>query len=103
MADKSEKSNVVALLLYLTIGVFGVHRFYVGKKGSGALQLLCCAALILVALQFKAGQPGSAGLPLALLALSAFGVLAIWMVVDGVLIVLQKFTDDKGNTLTFSP
>ena len=35
----SAKSRLVALLLALFLGVFGVHRFYVGKIGSGLVYL----------------------------------------------------------------
>ncbi|MBR1747860.1 MAG: TM2 domain-containing protein [Clostridia bacterium] len=37
---KSEKSRLVALLLCLFIGELGVHRFYLGKIGTGILWLL---------------------------------------------------------------
>ena len=36
----SQKSKMVALLLCLFLGVFGAHRFYVGKMGTGILYLL---------------------------------------------------------------
>jgi TM2 domain-containing membrane protein YozV len=35
----SEKSRAVALALCIPLGVFGAHRFYVGKIGTGLLQL----------------------------------------------------------------
>jgi hypothetical protein len=35
--DPSEKSRGVATALAALLGVFGAHRFYVGKTGSGAL------------------------------------------------------------------
>jgi len=73
MADgTSDKSNTVALLLCFFIGVLGVHRFYVGKVGTGILHLVT---------------------------LGAFG---IWTLVDLVMIILQKFTDGEGNTLRFN-
>jgi TM2 domain-containing membrane protein YozV len=34
---KSEKNFVAALLLCLLLGGLGVHRFYVGKIGTGIL------------------------------------------------------------------
>ena len=42
---KSEKSNVTALLLCFFLGVLGVHRFYVGKIGTGVLQLVTFGGL----------------------------------------------------------
>lgn len=36
----SSKSRLVSLLLCLFLGVIGVHRFYVGKIGTGILYLL---------------------------------------------------------------
>jgi hypothetical protein len=35
----SDKSRGVALALALVLGVFGAHRFYAGKIGTGLLQL----------------------------------------------------------------
>jgi TM2 domain-containing membrane protein YozV len=73
MADgTSDKSNVVALLLCFFIGILGVHRFYVGKIGTGVLQLV------------------------------TFGGLGIWALIDMIMIILQKFTDSEGNTLRFN-
>ena len=73
MADgKSDKSNTVALLLCFFIGFLGVHRFYVGKIGTGILQLV------------------------------TLGGLGIWALIDFIMIVMQKFTDGEGNTLKFN-
>jgi len=73
MADAmSDKSNTVALLLCLFLGILGVHRFYVGKTGTGVLQLV------------------------------TLGGIGIWATIDLIMIVLQKFTDGEGNTLKFN-
>ena len=73
MADgTSDKSNTVALLLCLFIGILGVHRFYVGKVGTGVLQLV------------------------------TLGGLGIWALIDMIMIILQKFTDKEGNALKFN-
>jgi TM2 domain-containing membrane protein YozV len=42
----SPKSRIVALLLAWFLGVFGVHRMYAGKVGSGVAQLLISCTLI---------------------------------------------------------
>lgn len=39
-ARKSDRSRVIALVLCLFFGIFGVHRFYLGKIGTGVLYLL---------------------------------------------------------------
>ncbi|MTI49563.1 MAG: TM2 domain-containing protein [Firmicutes bacterium] len=36
----SEKSRLVATLLCFFLGILGIHRFYVGKIGTGILWLL---------------------------------------------------------------
>ena len=35
----SDRSKIVALVLCIFLGVMGVHRFYVGKIGTGILYL----------------------------------------------------------------
>jgi len=68
----SDKSDTAALLLCFFLGVLGVHRFYVGKIGTGILQLV------------------------------TLGGLGIWALIDMIMIILQKFTDGQGNTLKFN-
>lgn len=68
--EKSEKSFVAALLLCLLLGFVGVHRFYVGKIGTGILQLI------------------------------TFGGLGIWALIDLIMIAIGKFTDKSGLPIT---
>lgn len=66
----SEKKILPAFLLCFFLGCFGIHRFYVGKIGTGVLQLL------------------------------TLGGLGIWALIDFVMIIIGKFTDKDGNALT---
>lgn len=62
----SDKGFVPAILLCFFFGVIGVHRFYVGKIGTGILMIV------------------------------TFGGLGIWTLVDFILIVTGNFTDKAG-------
>lgn len=64
-----QKSWVVALLLCLFLGGIGGHRFYVGKIGTGILQLIT---------------------------LGGFG---LWVLIDLIMIAIGKFTDKQGHEL----
>lgn len=68
----SSKSGVAALLLCMFFGVLGVHRFYVGKIGTGILMLL------------------------------TWGGLGIWAFVDLIIIACCQFTDKEGKRLVFT-
>ena len=66
----SDKRILPALLLCFFFGVFGFHRFYVGKIGTGILQIL------------------------------TLGGLGIWTLIDFVMIIVGSFTDKQGNKIT---
>ena len=63
------KSKVAALLLCFFLGGFGLHRFYVGKVGTGILQLRTGA------------------------------LCGVWALIDFILIATDNFTDSDGNPL----
>ncbi|MGI5447509.1 TM2 domain-containing protein [Streptomyces sp. CA-243310] len=66
----SEKSKIVAGVLQLTLGSFGVGRFYMGDVGIGLAQLFTC------------------------------GGLGIWALIDGIiLLVSDDKTDANGRIL----
>ena len=63
---KSDKEWLVTLLLSLFLGSIGAHRFYVGKIGTGILQLL------------------------------TFGGCGIWTLIDVIMIITGQFKDKNG-------
>jgi len=65
----STRKILPALLLCFFCGIFGTHRFYVGKFGSGILQML------------------------------TLGGLLFWVLFDMVIIITGHFTDVDGATL----
>ncbi|MEY3377042.1 MAG: hypothetical protein RL463_1352 [Bacteroidota bacterium] len=46
-AEGGGKSQLVALLLALFVGVLGIHRFYLGYTGIGIVQLLTAGGLFI--------------------------------------------------------
>ena len=65
----SHRSRLVALLLCWFLGMFGAHRFYVGKIGTGILMLL------------------------------TLGGLGIWTLIDFVVIAVGAFRDIEGRLI----
>jgi len=63
----SDKGFVPTVLLCLLLGALGVHRFYVGKVGTGILQLV------------------------------TLGGLGIWAFIDLIMIILGNFKDKEGR------
>jgi TM2 domain-containing membrane protein YozV len=63
---RSSKSKLVAALLCLFLGYLGIHRFYVGKVGTGILWLV------------------------------TGGIAGIGVIVDFIMILVGSFTDSEG-------
>jgi len=69
-AVESDHLRSVALTLGIPLGVFGAHRFYVGKTGTGVLQLL------------------------------SIGGLGLWWLYDMILIMMGEFRDEQGRRVS---
>jgi hypothetical protein len=65
--NPSELNRLAALLLCLTLGFFGIHRFYVGKTGTGLVWLF------------------------------TLGFLGVGQIVDLILIATGEFRDSEGR------
>jgi TM2 domain-containing membrane protein YozV len=89
--DKSQISNekkLTVLLLCWLFGLFGVHRFYIGKRLTGCAQLV---TLILFGV-FSI-------IDIGVIAVSLLIGLSLWIIVDAALIVMGKFTDKEGRPI----
>jgi len=65
-SGRSEKGFVPTLLLAIFLGGLGAHRFFVGKIGTGIVQLL------------------------------TLGGLGIWALIDIIMIIVGSFKDKQG-------
>lgn len=81
----SDKSKVAAALLSLFLGMIGIHRFYLGRIGSGLFMLfLTIVGFLTTGLLF------------------GFGILAfvgIWDFIDFIRILCNGLTDSQGYKL----
>lgn len=69
-SNVSPRSRLAALLLVFFVGVFGAHRFYVGKIGTGLLMLF------------------------------TIGGFGIWSLIDLIIIAVGGFKDKEGRLVS---
>ena len=89
------EKRLVALVLVYMFGMFGGHRFYVGKTGSAISQLLLLMSVPigLILMEFPSM------VPFILLNAIAICVLGIWIFVDMLTILFGNFTNNKNEKL----
>jgi len=66
----SSQSKMVLALVCFFVGFLGIHRFMVGKIGTGVLMIV------------------------------TFGGLGLWTLIDFIMILMGKFTDKQGRPVT---
>lgn len=76
---KSPCSFVATLLLCFFLGGLGIHRFYVGKTGTGIAMLVMCILGIIPFIGWL-----------------LWIALGVWVLVDFIMIIVGSFTDSKG-------
>lgn len=67
--DYSAKNAILCMILCFFLGVFGAHRFYVGKYRTAILTLI------------------------------TLGAVGLWPLIDLLMILMGKFTDAQEKTL----
>ncbi len=66
----SDKKRLLTIILCAAFGIFGAHRFYVGKIRSGYFQLF------------------------------TVGGIVVWFLVDFFIVLFGEFTDSEGRRIT---
>jgi hypothetical protein len=79
-------------------GVFGAHRFYVGKIRTASLQLGALGWCILLIIACAIGVTGRTATGI-LLGFSVLGII-VWAAIDCILILCKAFTDGQGRRIT---
>jgi len=76
-----KKSLALAYLAWLFFGVFGAHRFYLGRRKTAFAMLALSIGPVVVGFFMGLFDFGSADIELGLSRVT-WAILAIWMVVD---------------------
>lgn len=101
MDEISPRSRRTAALLAGFLGIFGIHRLYLGKNGTAmVLLILGIAACSITGIYFSVlpslgylntGYFDLGMLPVA--AITCFGIAGTWAIVDLVVILIGKMRD----------
>ena len=86
MAEISSRSRLATVLLALFLGIFGVHRFYIGKTRT-AIVMLILSILYLVTVRFWG------------LMVISLVVVGLWAFIDFILAVSGIMKDREGRLI----
>jgi TM2 domain-containing membrane protein YozV len=92
--DISPKSRLVATLLAWFLGIFGAHRFYVGKIGS-AIGMLILSIIYFVSLFFT----GIGWWGVGIFGSVCIAAVGIWAFVDFLIAVTGNMRDSEGRLI----
>ena len=100
--DISPKFRLTATLLAVFLGVFGIHRLYLGKTRTGAVMMALGIAgfsILGIALGVRNLHYVDYMMPIlsAIGAISFFVAVGIWSLVDFIIIVSGKMRDSDGK------
>ncbi len=86
MAEISSRSRLAAVLLALFLGIFGVHRFYIGKTRT-AIVMLILSIFYLVTVRFWG------------IVVISLGVVGLWAFIDFIFDVSGIMNDRQGRLI----
>ncbi len=86
MAEISSRSRLATVLLALFLGIFGVHRFYIGKIRT-AIVMLILSILYLVTIRFWG------------IMVISLAVAGLWAFIDFIFAVSGIMKDKDGNLI----
>jgi len=93
-SPNARSKNALAAWCFF-LGCSGIHRFMVGKIGTGLLILFSVIFLNVIMGILPKGMANSG----PLIILWMFGVL-LWVIIDFIMIVSGNFTDKNGNKIS---
>lgn len=102
-ADVSLKSRLATSLLAWFLGIFGAHRFYVGKTGTAVIMLILgVLSGVCYLVGFFGGLASEREEPLwglMLIAAVPYFAVWVWMIIDFIMAVTGNFKDSQGKVI----
>jgi len=86
MAEISSRSRLATVLLALFLGIFGTHRFYIGKTRT-AIAMLILSILYLVTIRFWG------------IMIISLAVVGLWALIDFILVIFGIMKDREGRLI----